>query len=144
MAPRYQHNLRLPDKAINWLDTASVKVEIENSDRPVLGKDVIHVISRETRIPLEMVFRDTTERFKEIEEALAQRVVGQKEAIAALAFGTESIPKVDKICGPGNIFVTLATPSLKGALASRPRPRRVATWHNTCSEGMMCINPSGH
>jgi len=34
--------------------------------------------------------------------------VGGAQAIAALAFGTQSIPKVDKICGPGNIFVTLA------------------------------------
>jgi histidinol dehydrogenase len=30
------------------------------------------------------------------------------QAIAALAYGTESVPRVDKICGPGNIFVTLA------------------------------------
>ncbi len=85
MAPRYQHNLRLPDKAINWLDTASVKVEIENSGRPVLAEDIIQVISQETRIPREMVFRDTTDRFKSMEEILAKRVVGQKEAIAALA-----------------------------------------------------------
>jgi len=85
MAPRYQHNLRLPDKAINWLDTASVKVEIENSGRPVLAEDIIQVISQETRIPREMVFRDTTDRFKNMEEILAKRVVGQKEAIAALA-----------------------------------------------------------
>ena len=34
--------------------------------------------------------------------------VGGAQAIAALAYGTESIPSVDKICGPGNIFVTLA------------------------------------
>ncbi len=34
--------------------------------------------------------------------------VGGAQAIAALAFGTESIPRVDKICGPGNIFVILA------------------------------------
>jgi len=34
--------------------------------------------------------------------------------IAALAYGTESIPKVDKICGPGNIFVTLAKKKLFG------------------------------
>ena len=85
MAPRYQHNLRLPDKAINWLDTASVKVEIENSSRPVFGNDVIQVISQETRIPREMVFRETTDQFREVEEALASRVVGQKEAISALA-----------------------------------------------------------
>ena len=34
--------------------------------------------------------------------------VGGAQAIAALAFGTESIPKVDKIVGPGNIYVALA------------------------------------
>ena len=85
MAPRYQHNLRLPDKAINWLDTASVKVEIENSSRPVFGNDVIQVISQETRIPREMVFRDTTDQFRDMEKTLAIRVVGQKEAISALA-----------------------------------------------------------
>ncbi len=34
--------------------------------------------------------------------------VGGAQAIAALAYGTESVPRVDKVCGPGNIFVTLA------------------------------------
>ena len=34
--------------------------------------------------------------------------VGGAQAIAALAFGTESVPKVDKITGPGNIYVALA------------------------------------
>ena len=34
--------------------------------------------------------------------------VGGAQAIAALAFGTESVPKVDKIVGPGNIYVALA------------------------------------
>jgi histidinol dehydrogenase len=33
---------------------------------------------------------------------------GGAQAIAAMAYGTESVPKVDKICGPGNIFVALA------------------------------------
>jgi histidinol dehydrogenase len=42
--------------------------------------------------------------------------VGGAQAIAALAFGTESIPKVDKICGPGNIFVTLAKKTVYGAV----------------------------
>lgn len=40
--------------------------------------------------------------------------VGGAQAIAALAFGTESIPKVDKIVGPGNIFVALAKKSVYG------------------------------
>lgn len=40
--------------------------------------------------------------------------VGGAQAIAALAFGTESVPKVDKICGPGNIFVALAKRTVYG------------------------------
>src|SRR6185312_12391188 len=34
--------------------------------------------------------------------------VGGAQAIAAMAYGTESIPKVDKICGPGSAWVTAA------------------------------------
>lgn len=40
--------------------------------------------------------------------------VGGAQAIAALAFGTQSIPKVDKITGPGNIFVALAKKAVYG------------------------------
>lgn len=40
--------------------------------------------------------------------------VGGAQAIAALAFGTESIPKVDKITGPGNIYVALAKKAVYG------------------------------
>ncbi|MHC1762429.1 MAG: histidinol dehydrogenase [Negativicutes bacterium] len=40
--------------------------------------------------------------------------IGGAQAIAALAFGTETIPKVDKIVGPGNLFVTLAKKAVYG------------------------------
>ena len=40
--------------------------------------------------------------------------VGGAQAIGALAYGTESIPKVDKIVGPGNIFVALAKKAVYG------------------------------
>ena len=40
--------------------------------------------------------------------------IGGAQAIAALAFGTETIPRVDKITGPGNIFVTLAKKEVYG------------------------------
>lgn len=42
--------------------------------------------------------------------------VGGAQAIGALAFGTESIPKVDKICGPGNIFVSIAKSLVSGTV----------------------------
>ena len=43
--------------------------------------------------------------------------IGGAQAIAALAYGTESIPKVDKIVGPGNIFVATAKKILFGQVA---------------------------
>jgi histidinol dehydrogenase len=46
--------------------------------------------------------------------ATAVYKVGGAQAIAALALGTETIPKVDKIVGPGNIFVTLAKKAVFG------------------------------
>ena len=43
--------------------------------------------------------------------------VGGAQAIAAMAFGTESIPRVDKITGPGNIFVALAKKLVYGQVS---------------------------
>jgi histidinol dehydrogenase len=43
--------------------------------------------------------------------------IGGAQAIAALAFGTESIPRVDKIMGPGNIFVATAKKQVFGQVA---------------------------
>ncbi len=85
MSQRYMRGLRLPDKAIGWLDTACVKVEINRPRESVASDDVIGVISQEIKIPEDMIFRDTTARFKEMEDVLSRRVVGQREAIEALA-----------------------------------------------------------
>lgn len=43
--------------------------------------------------------------------------IGGAQAIAALAHGTESVPQVDKICGPGNIFVAVAKQQVSGTVA---------------------------
>ncbi len=40
--------------------------------------------------------------------------IGGAQAIAAMAFGTKSVPKTDKVCGPGNIYVALAKRSVYG------------------------------
>ncbi len=86
MSPKYIRNLHLPDKAIGWLDTASVKVEInEPHSLVVLPEHIIDVISQESRIPKDMIFRDTTDRFSAMEDGLGLRVIGQKEAVKAVA-----------------------------------------------------------
>jgi ATP-dependent Clp protease ATP-binding subunit ClpA len=86
MAPRYIRNLHMPDKVIGWLDTASVKVEInEPNALQVKPEHIIDVISQESRIPRDLIFRDTSDRFKDLEEVLGRRVIGQKEAVKAVA-----------------------------------------------------------
>lgn len=86
MSPRYIRHLHLPDKAIGWLDTASVKVEINESDDHVVQPEhIIDVISQESRIPKDMIYRDTSDRFSAMEAELGKRVIGQKEAVQAVA-----------------------------------------------------------
>ncbi|HEX8637779.1 MAG TPA: ATP-dependent Clp protease ATP-binding subunit, partial [Pyrinomonadaceae bacterium] len=86
MSPKYIRNLHLPDKAIGWLDTASVKVEInEPSSLVVKPEHIIDVISQESRIPRDMIYRDTSDRFSAMELDLGNRVIGQKDAVRAVA-----------------------------------------------------------
>jgi ATP-dependent Clp protease ATP-binding subunit ClpA len=84
MSPRYMRHLQLPDKVIGWLDTAAVRAEI-GKRWEVTGNDVVNVISKVARIPEDMVFRDVTDRFRNVEDNLGERVIGQREAIQAVA-----------------------------------------------------------
>lgn len=85
MSQRYMRSLKMPDKVIGWLDTACVKVEINRPDESVKTSDVVEVISQETKIPKDMICRDTNTRFGNMESELEGRLVGQDEAIKALA-----------------------------------------------------------
>ena len=84
MSPRYQRHLHLPDKVIGWLDTAAVRAEIDRRWE-VTSDDIVEVISNAAQIPKDMVFRDVGDRFKDIEQRLGTRVIGQKKAVRALA-----------------------------------------------------------
>ena len=84
LSPRYMRHLHLPDKVIGWLDTASVRAEIDRRWE-VKKEDVVSVISHVAQIPEDMVFRDVSDRFKDIEARLQKRLVGQTNAIEAVA-----------------------------------------------------------
>ena len=84
MSPRYMRHLHLPDKVIGWLDTASVRAEMDGRAE-VTEDDVVGVISHAAQIPEDMVFRDVTDRFKNVDDQLQQRVVGQSAAVRAVA-----------------------------------------------------------
>jgi len=84
LSSRYQRHLRLPDKAIGWLDTASVRSELARKPS-VDAADVVAVVADDASIPEDMVFREVGSRFRELEARLGERVIGQREAIRALA-----------------------------------------------------------
>jgi ATP-dependent Clp protease ATP-binding subunit ClpA len=84
LSPRYLRHLHLPDKVIGWLDTAAVRAEIDGRSE-VDRDDVISVVSQAAQIPRDMVCRDVTDRFRDIETELQQRVIGQRDAIAAVS-----------------------------------------------------------
>ena len=58
--------------------------------------------------PISPIILATCNMMRDFNVKLRVFRIGGIQAIAALAFGTESVPKVNKIVGPGNIFVTLA------------------------------------
>src|SRR5260370_4125473 len=77
MAPKYIRHLHLPDKAVGWLDTASVKVEINEPHTIIVKPEhVIEVISQESRIPRDLIFRDPSDRFAMTEGQCPHRVRG--------------------------------------------------------------------
>ena len=84
MSSRYQRHLHLPDKVIGWLDTAAVRAEMGGRCH-VTQDDVAAVISQAAQIPEDMVFREVTDRFKDVEARLQRRVVGQAAAVRAVA-----------------------------------------------------------
>src|SRR5204863_9829809 len=63
---------------------AVVRAEIDRRWE-VMKEDIVSVISHVAQIPEDMVFRDVTERFKDIEARLQKRVIGQRNAIDAVA-----------------------------------------------------------
>ena len=66
--------------------------------------------------PREGVLNDTILAAAHVAGVREVYAMGGAQAIAALAYGTESVPRVDKILGPGNIFVVLAKRRVFGAV----------------------------
>ena len=66
--------------------------------------------------------------------------IGGAQAIAALAFGTESVPKVDKICGPGNVFVVTAKQMVYGTvdIESLPGPSEIIVVADDTANASFC------
>ncbi|MBP3624192.1 MAG: ATP-dependent Clp protease ATP-binding subunit [Oscillospiraceae bacterium] len=85
LSVRYINDRFLPDKAIDLLDEASAAVHVEGGRRPVTAADVAQVVSLWTEIPLSSLDESESQRLQGLEEQLKQRIIGQDEAVSAVA-----------------------------------------------------------
>ena len=85
LSQRYISDRYLPDKAIDLIDEAAAAVRVAGQARPVNDTDVAKVLSVWTGIPVAGLSQSESERLAGLEERLRQRVIGQDEAVAAVA-----------------------------------------------------------
>ena len=85
LSVRYINDRFLPDKAIDLLDEAAAAVHVEGGRRQVTAADVAQVVSLWTEIPLRSLDESESQRLQGLEEQLKQRIIGQDEAVSAVA-----------------------------------------------------------
>ena len=85
LSVRYINDRFLPDKAIDLLDEAAAAVHVEGGRRQVTAADVAQVVSLWTEIPLSSLDESESQRLQGLEDQLKQRIIGQDEAVSAVA-----------------------------------------------------------
>ena len=81
LSVRYQTDKRLPDKAIDLIDTAAAKLKINAVDFIVRKSHIIDAISKFTKIPVEQMDEDTVSNLSNLESNIKQKLFGQDEAV---------------------------------------------------------------
>lgn len=85
LTDRYTPEKHFPDKAISCLDTACAKYAWIDNDQPTISpNDIAMVISKQTKIPMEVILWDNFERIKNTENSLISRVIGQDHAVKTI------------------------------------------------------------
>lgn len=85
LSVRYINDRFLPDKAIDLLDEAAAAVHVEGQRRNVTAADVAQVVSLWTEIPLNSLDEGESQRLQGLEQQLKERIIGQDEAVSAVA-----------------------------------------------------------
>ncbi len=90
LSVRYISDRFLPDKAIDLLDEAAAALHVaadsrERKELSVTAAEVAQVVSQWTNIPVSGLDKDETEKLRNLEEQLRRRVIGQDEAVSAVA-----------------------------------------------------------
>ncbi|MFA7219873.1 MAG: ATP-dependent Clp protease ATP-binding subunit [Synergistaceae bacterium] len=85
LSDRYKPEKHFPDKAIDCIDTACAKFAWKDDEiSEIVGQDVAMVISKQCKIPLEIILWDNYERVSNTENALHKAIIGQDHAIEAI------------------------------------------------------------
>ena len=92
LSVRYLPGRFLPDKAVDLMDEAcaAVRIRLEKGDVPredavLTPEDVAHVVAQASGVPAERVSEQERERLHQLESRLNSRIVGQRQAVAAVA-----------------------------------------------------------
>lgn len=84
LSVRYQTDKKLPDKAIDLIDTACAKLKIVESNFIVTRSDIIDILSKFTKIPVDQLGTETTNNLLELDLNIKQRLYGQDQVVGAV------------------------------------------------------------
>jgi ATP-dependent Clp protease ATP-binding subunit ClpA len=84
LSVRYQPDKRLPDKAIDLIDTASAKLKINAFNWTVRKNHIVDIISKFTKIPAEQIGSESTKTLVNLEDTIKQKLYGQDCVIDAV------------------------------------------------------------
>jgi ATP-dependent Clp protease ATP-binding subunit ClpA len=81
LAVRYQPDKKLPDKAIDLVDTAAAKLKINAVDWTVKKSHIVDIISKFTKIPAEQIGSESTKTLVDLEETVKAKLFGQDSVV---------------------------------------------------------------
>lgn len=81
LSVRYQTDKKLPDKAIDLIDTAAAKLKIEGGKFTVQRSNIIEVLSRWTKIPIDQIGTEATSSLTNLESNVKEKLYGQDSVV---------------------------------------------------------------
>lgn len=81
LSVRYQTDKRLPDKAIDLIDTACAKLKIAQPEFIVTRSDIVDILSKFTKIPVDQLGTETTNTLMNLDTNIKQRLYGQDQVV---------------------------------------------------------------
>ena len=81
LSVRYQHDKKLPDKAIDLIDTAAAKLKINAVDWTVRKSHIVDIISKFTKIPVEQIGSESTKTLVSLEDTVKSKLYGQDQVV---------------------------------------------------------------